>query len=154
MCNQLRSSWLCTQTPGLTGSTLRGVEGLHCLQPWQAVDPSRQPAPLEHLWGARLLLLLSRFRCVRLCETPIDGSPLGSAVPGILQVKILEWVAISFSRRARLDIEKRGTVGSLVPFRIPRGIQSGKSSWPRSNMGSFWDSETFNPNGSWGVLGH
>ena len=25
---------------------------------------------------------------------PIDGSPLGSSVPGILQAKILEWVAI------------------------------------------------------------
>ena len=28
---------------------------------------------------------------------PIDGSPLGSSIPGILQAKILEWVAISFS---------------------------------------------------------
>ena len=31
-----------------------------------------------------------------LCD-PIDGSPQGSAVPGILQARILEWVAISFS---------------------------------------------------------
>ena len=31
-----------------------------------------------------------------LCN-PIDGSPLGSSVPGILQARILEWVAISFS---------------------------------------------------------
>ena len=28
---------------------------------------------------------------------PIDGSPPGSAIPGILQAKTLEWVAISFS---------------------------------------------------------
>ena len=28
---------------------------------------------------------------------PIDGSPPGSSVPGILQARILEWVAISFS---------------------------------------------------------
>ena len=28
---------------------------------------------------------------------PIDGSPPGSAVPGILQARTLEWVAISFS---------------------------------------------------------
>ena len=28
---------------------------------------------------------------------PIDGSPLGFSVPGILQARILEWVAISFS---------------------------------------------------------
>ena len=31
-----------------------------------------------------------------LCD-PIDGSPLGSSVSGILQARILEWVAISFS---------------------------------------------------------
>ena len=31
-----------------------------------------------------------------LCD-PIDGSPLGSPVPGILQARTLEWVATSFS---------------------------------------------------------
>ena len=39
-----------------------------------------------------LLLLLSRFSRVQLCATSIDSS-----VPGILQARILEWVAISFS---------------------------------------------------------
>ena len=34
--------------------------------------------------------------CLTLCD-PIDGSPPGSSVPGILQAKTLEWVAISFS---------------------------------------------------------
>jgi len=34
--------------------------------------------------------------CPTLCD-PIDGSPTGSPVPGILQARILEWVAISFS---------------------------------------------------------
>ena len=34
--------------------------------------------------------------CPTLCN-PIDGSPLGSSVPGILQARTLEWVAISFS---------------------------------------------------------
>ena len=34
--------------------------------------------------------------CPTLCN-PIDGSPLGSAVPGILQARTLQWVAISFS---------------------------------------------------------
>ena len=43
-----------------------------------------------------LLLLLSRFSRVRLCD-PIDASPPGSPVPGILQARTLEWVAISFS---------------------------------------------------------
>ena len=39
-------------------------------------------------------------KSLRLCPTlcdPIDGSPPGSAVPGILQARTLEWVAISFS---------------------------------------------------------
>ena len=34
--------------------------------------------------------------CLTLCD-PIDGNPPGSPVPGILQARILEWVAISFS---------------------------------------------------------
>ena len=38
----------------------------------------------------------SRQFCPTLCD-PIDGSPPGSFVPGIIQAKILEWVVISFS---------------------------------------------------------
>ena len=34
--------------------------------------------------------------CLTLCD-PIDGSPPGSPVPGTLQARTLEWVAISFS---------------------------------------------------------
>ena len=34
--------------------------------------------------------------CPTLCD-PRDGSPPGSSVPGILQARTLEWVAISFS---------------------------------------------------------
>ena len=37
-----------------------------------------------------------RQSCPTLCD-PIDGSPPGSSVLGILQARILEWVAISFS---------------------------------------------------------
>ena len=43
-----------------------------------------------------LLLLLSHFSHVQLCD-PIDGSPPGSSVLGILQARTLEWVAVSFS---------------------------------------------------------
>ena len=42
------------------------------------------------------LLLLRHFSRVRLCD-PIDGSLPGSPIPGILQARTLEWVAISFS---------------------------------------------------------
>ena len=41
--------------------------------------------------AAKLLQL-----CPTLCD-PIDGSPPGFPVPGILQARTLEWVAISFS---------------------------------------------------------
>ena len=34
--------------------------------------------------------------CLTLCN-PIDGSPPGSPIPGVLQARTLEWVAISFS---------------------------------------------------------
>ena len=44
-------------------------------------------------------MLLSRFSRVRLCN-PIDGSPPGFPIPGILQARTLEWVAISFSYEA------------------------------------------------------
>ena len=43
-----------------------------------------------------LLLLLHHFSRVQLCN-PTDGSPPGSSVPGILQARTLEWVAISCS---------------------------------------------------------
>ena len=38
--------------------------------------------------------------CPTLCH-PIDGSPPGSPVPGILQARVLEWVAIAFSEHNR-----------------------------------------------------
>ena len=39
---------------------------------------------------------MSLQSCPTLCN-PIDGSPPGSPIPGILQARTLEWVAISFS---------------------------------------------------------
>ena len=48
------------------------------------------------LMEALYYAMLSRFSCVRLCD-PIDSSPPGFPIPGILQARTLEWVAISFS---------------------------------------------------------
>ena len=52
-------------------------------------------------WGSQITVdtaaaAKSLQSCPTLCD-PIDGSPPGSAVPGILQPRTLEWVAISFS---------------------------------------------------------
>ena len=50
------------------------------------------------LWhkAAAAIAAKSLQSCPTLCD-PIDGSPPGSPVPGILQARTLEWVAISFS---------------------------------------------------------
>ena len=50
--------------------------------------------------------------CPTLCD-PIDGSPTGSAVPGILQARTLEWGAIAFSGR-KLSTEELMLLNSGV----------------------------------------
>ena len=49
-------------------------------------------------WICRCVCVQSLQLCLTLCD-PMDCSPPGSSVHGILQARILEWVAISFSRR-------------------------------------------------------
>ena len=83
------------------------VQSLSCVRlfatPWTAAHQaslsfniSQSLLKLMSIELVMLLLLLSRFSRVGLCD-PIDGSPSGSPIPGILQERTLEWVAISFS---------------------------------------------------------
>ena len=55
----------------------------------------------EYMSGlARVLCAAAAAKSLQSCPTlcdPTDGSPLGSAIPEILQARTLEWVAISFS---------------------------------------------------------
>ena len=48
--------------------------------------------------------------CPTLCD-PIDGSPPGSPVPGILQARTLEWVAISFSSAWKWKVKVKSLRG-------------------------------------------
>ena len=57
------------------------------------IKPICNPKPRTAAAAAAAKSLQS---CLTLCD-PIDGSPPGSPVPGILQARTLEWVAISFS---------------------------------------------------------
>ena len=74
-----------------------------------------------------LVYIFSRlsFSCVcvsQLCLTlgnPIDCSPLGSSVHGILQARMLEWVAISFSKSIKKSIIKYFSVGKYVNYDTP-----------------------------------
>ena len=51
--------------------------------------------------------------CPTLCD-PIDGSPPGSPVPGILQTRTLEWAAISFSNAWKWKVKVKSL--SRVPL--------------------------------------
>ena len=52
--------------------------------------------PFMDIWVAAAAAAKSLQSCPTLCK-PIDSSPPGSPIPGILQALTLEWVAISFS---------------------------------------------------------
>ena len=56
----------------------------------------------------------SLHSCPTLCD-PIDGSPPGSPVPGVLQARTLEWVAISFSSAWKGEVK----VKLLNPVTLP-----------------------------------
>ena len=64
--------------------------------------PSEPPGkPSTHSAAAAAKSLRS---CLTLCDS-IDGSPPGSPIPGILQARTLEWVAISFSNAWRWKVK-------------------------------------------------
>ena len=111
--------WVMTNAkipPPLSRMLLRAHEGAFahsslcslCLSLGDAL-PLTQQVFIEHLLEAYILVgasILARAAAAAaakslqsgptLCD-PIDGSPPGSSVPGILQARTLEWVAISFS---------------------------------------------------------
>ena len=64
---------------------------------WGSLKPNQKAG----LWRTLFLLCVCMFSvtqsCLTLCD-PMDYSPPGSSVHGIFQARILEWVAISFSR--------------------------------------------------------
>ena len=55
--------------------------------------------------------------CPTLCD-PIDSSPPGSAVPGILQARMLEWVAISFSNAWKWKVKVK-SLSCVLLFATP-----------------------------------
>ena len=60
-----------------------------------------------------IVVVKSLQSCPTLCD-PIDGSPPGSPVPGILQARTPEWVAISFSNAWKWKVK----VKSLIRVRL------------------------------------
>ena len=92
----------------------------------------------------------SRQSCLILCD-PIDGSPPGSPVPGILKRRTLEWVAISFSNTWKWKVK----VKSLSRVRPSALLTMPKCStmWITRNSGKFfnrWEYQTTWP-ASWEI---
>ena len=65
-------------------------------QPWPQDWKMSVFIPIPNKVQTTVAAAKSLQSCPTLCD-PIDGSPPGSPVPGILQARTLEWVAISFS---------------------------------------------------------
>ena len=79
---------------------------------------------LQSLWGKESGQLYapaaakSLQSCPTLCD-PIDGSPPCSPVPGILQARTLEWVAISFSNAWKWKVKVK-SLSRVLPLATPR----------------------------------
>ena len=85
------------------------------LLPWL---PPKYPEPFRSSgWGSPHPAAKSLQSCPTLCD-PVDGSPLGSPVPGILQARILEWVAISFSNAWKWKVKGK-SLSSVRLFATP-----------------------------------
>ena len=59
--------------------------------------------------------------CPTLCD-PIDGNPPGSPVPGILQARVLEWVAIAFSMTNLDSIFKSRNITLPTKVRVVKAM--------------------------------
>ena len=79
------------RNPSKMVGVARGHQRADTLKPY-----SQKTSQSNHTRTTAAAAAKSHQSCPTLCD-PIDSSPTGSSVPGILQARILEWVAISFS---------------------------------------------------------
>ena len=85
----------------LTGP--KNVDWIHWLNEWIfSIVSIPSSTILLHFFFCHAAAKLLQS-CPTLCD-PIDGSPPGSLVPGILQARTLEWVAISFSNARKWKV--------------------------------------------------
>ena len=92
----------------LPGSSVHGILWARILE-WVAIPFSRgsswsRDQTRVSCIAAAATAVKSLQSCPTLCD-PIDGSPPGSPIPGILQARTLEWVAISFSNACKWKVK-------------------------------------------------
>ena len=101
--SSLNQQAFCTDVATVTGKVTQGNVFLKCIF-------FKPPKNFCRLLFDRFYLLLitatakSLQSCPTLCH-PRDGSPAGCPVPGILQARTLEWVAISFSNAWKWNVK-------------------------------------------------
>ena len=78
---------------------------------------SKASNPRERLKDISPYAAKSLQSCPTLCD-PIDGTPPGSPIPGILQARTLEWVAISFSNAWKWKVKVK-SLSSVWLFVTP-----------------------------------
>ena len=118
--SMLKSDWLYSLQPKMeklyTVNKKQGLEltgsdhELLITKLWLKLkEVGKTTRPFRYAAVAKLLQL-----CLTLCD-PIDGSPPGSSVRGILQARILEWVAISFSNAWKWKVKVKVMSDSSRP---------------------------------------
>ena len=95
-------------------SWLRDWTWITCTDRWSL--PFEQPGK-PHIVLAAATAAASLQSCPTLCD-PTDGSPPGSAIPGILQARTLEWVAISFSNAWKWKVKVK-SLSHVLLFATP-----------------------------------
>ena len=90
--------WVKGESTGANWGSATSISRANC----ERCGPSKENwiHLAERVRGKEQMLARLLAKSLQLCPTlcdPIDSSPTGSPVPGILQARILEWVAISFS---------------------------------------------------------
>ena len=80
------------------------------------LNQNSSPVNIQHI--SFILAAAAAATSLQLCPTlcdPIDSSPPGSPVPGILQARTLEWVAISFSNAWKWKVKSESEVTQSCP---------------------------------------
>ena len=128
MSNSLRPHVQCS-TPGLpVHHQIPEFTQIRVHWVGDAIQPSHllslSPSPtfnLSQLKGLTQVAPAAVAKPLQLCPTlcdPIDGSPSGSTIPGILQARTLEWVAISFSNAWKWKVKVKLVTLKFISNRL------------------------------------
>ena len=130
--NSFSRVWLCNPIDcSPAGSSVHEIFQARVLG-WIAISNSRGSSqPMSHAFPAGIFFttappvksqsFIGAAKSLQSCPTPcdpIDGSPPGSPVPGILQARTVEWAAISFSNARKWKVKVK-LLGRVWLFATP-----------------------------------